>query len=283
MSNKGAITMAKFAVILSEEALTNLVNHSNIEDVNASARHHRQQHSNDLTKTEKELFFLITGYMVKYFGVAYMTKTTMAKQLDCSTKTVQRGLAKLNELGIIEIFAARRKSGDRRQTANVIRLVRRPAEQRPSEMSCQIVPPKKPVINPKNLNNKTFEESKAKAQPAQVASVTKKELASAYDIPEQVVYATNAIRLSDRKFIELFSNNGAVLRDALFKHVKSSEMTPYLVRWHLTSPAYLKCLNSAAVRTAYVAKHYGVKNVVGYFVRTYCDLVEKEMAVISAA
>ncbi len=60
-------------------------------------------------------------------------------------------------------------------------------------------------------------------------------------------------------------------------------MTPYLVRWDLTSPAYLKCLQSAAVRTAYVAKHYGVKNVVGYFVRTYCDLVEKEMAVISAA
>lgn len=273
--------MAKFAVILSKEAITNLINHSNVEDVNATARYHRQQHSKNLTKTEKELFFLVTGYMVKHFGVAYMTKTTMATKLDCSTKTIQRGLKKLSDLGIIEIFAARRKSGDRRQTANVIRLVRRPAEQRPTEVSHRNVPPKKPVINPKNLNTNTFEQ--ADSQRPAVASVTKKELASAYDIPEQIVYATNALRLSDRKFVELFSNNGAVLRDALFKHVKGEEMTPYLVRWDLVSPVYLKCLNSAAVRTAYVAKHYGVKNVVGYFVRTYCDLVAKEMAVISAA
>lgn len=282
MSYKGAILMAQFAVILSEEAITNLVNHSNLEDVNATARYHRQQHSNNLTKTEKELFFLITGYMVKHFGVAYMTKTTMAAKLGCSTKTIQRGLKKLSDLGIIEIFASRRKSGDRRQTANVIRLVRRPAEQRPAQCPSGNVPPKNPELSPsKDLSSKSFEENDSQ-RPA-VASVTKKELASAYDIPEQIVYATNALRLSDRKFIELFSNNGAVLRDALFKHVKSSEMTPYLVRWDLVSPTYLKCLNSAAVRTAYVAKHYGVKNIVGYFVRTYCDLVEKEMAVIAVA
>lgn len=273
--------MTKFAVILSEEAITNLVNHSNVEDVNASARYHRQQHSKDLTKTEKELFFLITGYMVKHFGVAYMTKTTMAAQLDCSTKTIQRGLKKLSDLGIIEIFAARRNTGDKRQTANVIRLIRRPAEKRPTEVSHRNVLPKKPVINLKNLNTNTFEQTDS--QRPTIASVTKKELASAYDIPEQIVYATNALRLSDRKFVELFANDGVALRDALFKHVTNAEMTPYLVRWDLTSPAYLKCLNSAAVRTAYVAKHYGVKNVVGYFVRTYCDLVEKEMAVISAA
>jgi len=277
--------MAKFAVILSEEALTNLVNHSNVEDVNVSARYHRQQHSNDLTKTEKELLFLITGFMVKHFGVAYMTKTTMAKQLGCSTKTIQRGLRKLSDLGIIEIFAARRKTGDKRQTANVIRLVRCPEER--CEAKCptgnaDFVPPKDQDLNHKTLSTTTFEADADRPQ-APVASLTKKELASAYDIPEQIVYATNALRLSDRKFIELFSNNGAVLRDALFKHVQDVEMTPYLVRWDLMSPVYLKCLQSAAVRTAYVAKHYGVKNVVGYFVRTYCDLVEKEMAVISAA
>lgn len=273
--------MTKFAVILSEEAITTLVNHSNVEDVNASARYHRQQHSKDLTKTEKELFFLITGYMVKHFGVAYMTKTTMAAKLDCSTKTIQRGLKKLSDLGIIEIFAARRNTGDKRQTANVIRLVRRPEKQNVPQTPVQNVPAKDQDLNHKTLNTNTFEQTDS--QRPTVASVTKKELASAYDIPEQIVYATNALRLSDRKFIELFANNGVALRDALFKHVKSSEMTPYLVRWDLTSPAYLRCLQSAAVRTAYVAKHYGVKNVVGYFIRTYCDLVEKEMAVIAAA
>lgn len=272
--------MTKFAVILSEEAITNLVNHSNVEDVNASARYHRQQHSKDLTKTEKELFFLITGFMVKHFGVAYMTKTTMAAQLDCSTKTIQRGLKKLSDLGIIEIFAARRNTGDKRQTANVIRLVRRPVEQRPTEVSHRNVPPKKPVINHKNLNINTFEQTDS--QRPEIASVTKKELASAYNIPEQIVYTTNALRLSDRKFVELFANNGAVLRDALFKRATNDALTPLLVRWELTNPVYLACLKSAAIRTAYVAKQRPIRNMTAYFIATYCDLVVKEMQAIEA-
>lgn len=274
--------MTKFAVILSEEAITNLVNHSNVEDVNASARHHRQQHGKDLTKTEKELFFLITGYMVKHFGVAYMTKTTMAAKLDCSTKTIQRGLKKLSDLGIIEIFAARRKSGDRRQTANVIRLVRRPAEQRPAQCPSGNVPPKTHVLSlSKDLSSKTFEEKPTEQAPA-VASVTKKELAEAYNIPQEVVYATNALRLSDRKFIELFANDGSVLRDALFKRATDDTLTPLLVRWELTTPVYLACLKSAAIRTAYVAKHRNVRNITAYFIATYCDLVAKEMQAIEA-
>lgn len=278
--------MSKFAIILSEEAVSSLANHADKTDVNKSHAYHRDRLSNDLNKTEQKVLFLISTYSVKYPGVSYMSKSTMADKLECSPRTIQRAIGTLAELGAIEVFSARRKAGDKRQTANVLRLVRRPdepvSEAVVSPENCGFDSPLDPNLNPKTLNTNTFEADADRPQ-APVASVTKKELASAYDIPEQIVYATNALRLSDRKFIELFANNGAVLRDALFKHVQDVEMTPYLVRWDLTSPAYLKCLQSAAVRTAYVAKHYGVKNVVGYFVRTYCDLIEKEMAVISAA
>lgn len=277
--------MSKFAIILSEEALTSLANHADKTDVNKSHAYHRDRLCNELNKTEQKLLFLISTYSVKYPGVSYMSKSTMADKLGCSPRTIQRAIGTLAELGAIEVFSARRRTGDKRQTANVLRLVRRPSEPATdgvvSPENGVFDSPIDPDLNPKNLNTNTFEQTES--QRPTVASVTKKELASAYDIPEEVVYATNALRLSDRKFIELFSNNGAVLRDALFKHVKSSEMTPYLVRWDLMSPVYLKCLQSAAVRTAYVAKHHGVRNIVGYFVRTYCDLVEKEMAVIAAA
>lgn len=277
--------MSKFAIILSEEALTSLANHADKTDVNKSHAYHRDRLCNELNKTEQKLLFLISTYSVKYPGVSYMSKSTMADKLGCSPRTIQRAIGTLAELGAIEVFSARRRTGDKRQTANVLRLVRRPSEPATdgvvSPENGVFDSPIDPDLNPKNLNTNTFEQTDSQ-RPA-VASVTKKELASAYDIPEQIVYATNALRLSDRKFVELFANNGVALRDALFKHVQDVEMTPYLVRWDLTSPAYLKCLQSAAVRTAYVAKHYGVKNVVGYFVRTYCDLVEKEMAVISAA
>lgn len=273
--------MSKFAIILSNEALANLANHNDKNDVNASHAYHRDRLRDQLNKTDQNVFFLISKHSVKYFGVSYMSNATMGKKLECSPRTVQRSVAKLAKLGAIEVFAARRKTGDKRQTANVLRLVRRPAEDCPTECRADSVVPINPTLAPsKDLSTKTFEESTDKAPAA--ASVTKKELAEAYDIPEEVVYATNAVRLSDRKFIELFANNGAVLRDALFKRVNDASLTPLLVRWDLTNPVYLRCLKSATIRTAYVAKQRPIRNMTAYFIATYCDLVIKEMQAIEA-
>lgn len=274
--------MSKFAIILSNEALANLANHNDKQDVNASHAYHRDRLRDELNKTDQSVFFLISKYSVKYCGVSYMSNSTMAEKLECSPRTVQRSIAKLSKLGAIEVFAARRKTGDKRQTANVLRLVRRPAEACPTECRTETVVPINPTLAPsKDLSTKTFESKPTEQAPA-VASVTKRELAEAYDIPEEVVYATNAVRLSDRKFVELFANNGAVLRDALFKRATNDALTPLLVRWELTNPVYLACLKSAAIRTAYVAKHRNVRNITAYFIATYCDLVVKEMQAIDS-
>ena len=282
LSCKGESTMSKFAIILSKESLANLSNHTDKVDVNASHAYHRDRLRDQLNKTDQNVFFLISQHSVKYFGVSYMSNATMGKKLECSPRTVQRSVAKLAKLGAIEVFAARRKTGDKRQTANVLRLVRRPAEDCRAECHTKSVTPIDSSLNPKtNKDLKSFEERPTEQAPA-AASVTKKELAEAYDIPQEVVYATNAVRLSDHKFIELFANNGAVLRDALFKRVTDASLTPLLVRWDLTTPVYLACLKSAAIRTAYVAKHRNVRNITAYFIATYCDLVVKEMQAIEA-
>ena len=281
--------MEKLTLMLNDATLQSLSNHASKEELNATFAAHRDRIKDELTKTEREIFFMLACYSVKYPGVSWLAHKTIASDLGCSTKTVQRAFNKFVALGAVEVFEAKR-TRDKRRTANIVRFIKVVESAQESQMSEKMsrrdsdyVQSLDSLTNTNNLKDlKTFEAKPTEQTPA-VASVTKKELASAYDIPEQIVYATNALRLSDRKFIELFSNNGAVLRDALFKHVQDVEMTPYLVRWDLMSPVYLKCLNSAAVRTAYVAKHHGVKNIVGYFVRTYCDLVEKEMAVISAA
>ncbi|WP_251127284.1 HTH domain-containing protein [Exiguobacterium sp. s162] len=225
---------------------------------------------------------MISQHSVKYYGVSYMSNATMGKKLACSPRTVQRSIAKLSKLGAIEVFAARRKTGDKRQTANVLRLVRRPADDCRAKCHTKSVTPIDSSLNPKtNKDLKTFEAKPTEQAPA-VASVTKQELAEAYNIPEEAVYTTNAVRLSDRKFVELFANNGAVLRDALFKRVTDEALTPLLVRWELTNPVYLACLKSAAIRTAYVAKQRPIRNVTAYFIATYCDLVVKEMQAIEA-
>lgn len=276
--------MSKFAIILSNEAIANLANHNDKQDVNASHAYHRDRLRDELNQTDFNVLFLISQHSVKYPGVSFMAKSTMADKLECSPRTVQRSIAKLAELGAIEVFSARRRGGDKRQTANVLRLVRRPAEPADTPTDTPVVSPTNSFTNPKaykDLKIKTFEAKPTEQAPA-VASVTKQELANAYDIPQEVVYATNAVRLSDRKFIELFANSGAVLRDALFKRATNDALTPLLVRWELTNPVYLACLKSAAVRTAFVAKHRNVRNITAYFIATYCDLVTKEMQAIDS-
>lgn len=274
--------MSKFAIILSNEALANLANHTDKADVNASHAYHRDRLRDQLNKTDQNVFYLISQHSVKYFGVSYMSNATMGKKLECSPRTVQRSIAKLSKLGAIEVFAARRKTGDKRQTANVLRLVRRPADDCRAECHTKSVTPIDSLLNPKtNKDLKTFEVKPTEQAPA-VASVTKKELAEAYDIPEEVVYSTNAVRLSDRKFVELFANNGAVLQNALFKCATDDALTPMLVRWELTNPVYLRCLKSAAIRTAFVAKQRPIRNMTAYFIATYCDLVTKEMQAIDS-
>lgn len=280
---KGPTMMDNLTLILNNATLQSLANHANKDELNATFAAHRDRIKDELTKTEREIFFMLACYSVKYYGVSWLSHKTIAGDLGCSTKTVQRAFNKFVSLGAVEVFVAKRPQ-DRRQTANIVRFVK-VAETTECPVNVEEVEtnvhPRTTFLNTNNLKPNTFEESTAKAQPA-VASISKQELATAYDIPQEVVYATNAVRLSDRKFIELFSNNGAVLRDALFKRVTDDALTPLLVRWELTNPVYLRCLKSAAIRTAYVAKHRNVRNITAYFIATYCDLVIKEMQTIEA-
>lgn len=276
--------MNNLTLILNNATLQSLANHANKDELNATFAAHRDRIKDELTKTEREIFFMLACYSVKYYGVSWLSHKTIAGDLGCSTKTVQRAFNKFVSLGAVEVFVAKRPQ-DRRQTANIVRFVK-VAETAECPVNVEEIEtnvhPTNTSLNTKNLKHiKTFEESTAEAQPA-VASVSKQDLAMAYDIPADVVYATNAIRLSDRKFVELFANNGAVLRDALFKRATNDALTPMLVRWELTNPVYLRCLKSAAVRTAYVAKQRPIRNVTAYFIATYCDLVVKEMQAIDS-
>lgn len=277
--------MKNLTLILNNATLQSLANHANKDELNTTFAAHRDRIKDELTKTEREIFFMLACYSVKYYGVSWLSHKTIAGDLGCSTKTVQRAFNKFVSLGAVEVFVAKRPQ-DRRQTANIVRFVK-VAETAECPVNVEEIEtnvhPRTTFLNTNNLKPNTFEQKPtADAQPAPVASVTKQDLATAYDIPADVVYATNAVRLSDRKFVELFANNGAVLRDALFKRATNDALTPMLVRWDLTNPVYLRCLKSAAVRTAYVAKQRPIRNVTAYFIATYCDLVVKEMQAIDS-
>ncbi|MGF0348233.1 helix-turn-helix domain-containing protein [Rhodococcus sp. IEGM1300] len=286
--------MDNLTLILNNATLQSLANHANKDELNATFAAHRDRIKDELTKTEREIFFMLACYSVKYYGVSWLSHKTIAADLGCSTKTVQRAFNKFVSLGAVEVFVAKRPQ-DRRQTANIVRFVK-VAETTECPVNVEEIEtnvhPTNTSLNTKNLKHiKTFEEKPtAEAQPAVDSAtkdsgantVTKQDLAVAHSIPVDVVYATNSVQLSDRKFVELFSNDGAVLRDALFKYAEDDALTPLLVRWDLTNPVYLRCLKSAAVRTAYRAKHFTVRSTTAYFITTYCDLVTKEMQAIEA-
>jgi DNA-binding Lrp family transcriptional regulator len=56
----------------------------------------------ELSETERKLLWLLAGHSCKFVGVSWLKVASMAKTLEVSSKTIQRALKHLKELGIIK-------------------------------------------------------------------------------------------------------------------------------------------------------------------------------------
>ena len=267
--------MSKFAIILSNEALANLANHSNKDDVNASHAYHRDRLRDQLNKTDLNVFFLISQHSVKYFGVSYMSNATMGKKLECSPRTVQRSIAKLSKLGAIEVFAARRKTGDKRQTANVLRLVRRPAEACRAECHTKSVTPIDSLLNPKtNKDLKTFESARECANnSSDEVAVSPQEALEAFGVSPAIRRALLPLALSADKILTLVNPNDT---RNIVNHVQHALMADFpKVAANFELDKYVDVIQSAAIRTTWMAKRKPVHSITGYFLRTLVNELRK--------
>lgn len=273
--------MAKQAItyILNEKTLKSLVNHPDLDALNRSYWYHHDRVKDILTKTEKEIFFLINKYSVKYRGVSYMSHRTIATHINCSTKTVQRAYRKLEKLGVIEAFEAKRTS-DMKQTSSIVRIIRHEEEELDTQESNvqqgtgENVHPETPSPKHPCLSSNTFEG----------ARVPRSELAESFDIPNEVVHATLPLVLPDSKFVELFGQNGRGLYRKVFAEALKLGDKFFLAafyswskEWEMQTDGLVNCLRSASVRTNYMAKTKRVRNVVGYFLNTFWHLYESEL------
>ncbi|WP_051891643.1 helix-turn-helix domain-containing protein [Lysinibacillus sphaericus] len=93
------------------------------EQLNANTIAIREQF-NDIFKpaTKKVLDFLHT-HACKFYGVCYMSKSKIAKQLELHRSTVIRACEQLEALGIIIQYDTKRVNGDKRQSTNAIVFV----------------------------------------------------------------------------------------------------------------------------------------------------------------
>ncbi|MFE6170240.1 hypothetical protein ACFVP8_20525 [Viridibacillus arvi] len=102
------------------ETYLKLQSFKSISKLNEAVKIHRQNFSNQLTKSELATLDLLARFACKYFGVCYLAKSKMADMLEVNIRTVRRACNTLESLGIIKQYALKRHNGDRRQSSNAI-------------------------------------------------------------------------------------------------------------------------------------------------------------------
>lgn len=279
--------MAQSAItyILNDNTLKTLSNHADKDAVNATYWYHVDRVGDTLTKTERNIFKTLTHYMVKFAGVAYTSRATLAKAVGCSVKSVQRAYTKFSKLGIIEIIATKRQS-DMRQTANILRLIPAPVAPQ-TEADPQDVPQENgenvPALNcslaPKDIKDlKTIDSAGARecanaSNGEAVVEATPQQTLNAFNVPAEIQRALMPLSLPVAKLLTLV--NPQDTRN-IVNHVQSALIGDFpKVAANFDMQSYTDVIASAAVRTAWVAKRKPVRNVVGYFLKTLVTELRK--------
>lgn len=104
---------------LEEKTMKDLVTFSSVEELNEAVGQHKKHMP--LSKTEKEIFFVISQYACKFTGVCYLSKQKIAEAAGFkSRRTAIRACNKLERFGMIKQYETRRVKGDKRRSVNII-------------------------------------------------------------------------------------------------------------------------------------------------------------------
>lgn len=299
---KSAITY-----LLNEQTIKGFTTHDTVESLNTTYWAQISANNDALKKTEREIYFRLMQYAVKHVGVAYLTANTMAKLVDRSRSTVMRAYRTLKALNMIEVIPCKRKS-DNRQTASIIRLlplnVEVTVENAPAcESNSEVASEVDVVEIVQSDKAKSIVESMNETQiatqglpevthqePLSLNSFKAKDLKpfdshrdcsalevlNAFNIDQSLIRATQPLALSTSKQVELL-NGGIVVH----LQIALSRSYPAFMR-SLDLSAYTDAIQSAAIRTAFVAKRKQIQNVVGYFLKTLTTLIDAELAALAA-
>lgn len=294
--------MAKAAItyILSDSTLESLINHADKKDVNKTYWFHHDRLNKTLSKSDKKIFLEISRHSVKYPGVSYMARATIAKKLGISVKTVQRCVSKLKEHGAVEVINTKRKT-DMRQTANILRMIRPEdfeyrfnnetatvdvfVHEDVQQDGAEIVSPVNNAhINKNQKDLKTFDSASARECANEdsgeaVVEATPQQTLDAFNVPAEIQRALMPLSLPVAKLLTLANPQDT---RSIVNHVQSALIGDFpKVAANFDMPAYADVIQSAAVRTAWVAKRKPVRNVVGYFLKTLITLLREAFMAVT--
>ena len=286
--------------LLNEETIQSFTTHESVEALNTTYWNQINANGESLTKTEREIYFKLTQYAIKHLGASYLTANTMAKLVEKSRSTVMRAYRTLKALDMIEIINCKRKS-DNRQTASIIRLLplnvevtaeNAPAYESNSEVASEVdtdenVQSDKAKSSVKSINE-TQDDTQGLPEVTHQEPLSFKALKdlktfdkgewsaltvlNAFNINQSLIRATQPLALSATKQFELL-NGGIVIH---LQIALSRKFRAFMRNFDIL--AHLDAIQSAAVRTAFVAKRKQVRNIVGYFLRTLVALISESFA-----
>lgn len=120
---------------------------NSLEHLNESIRLAFQNFKSILTKSSMRVLAHIAKYSVKYLGVSFLSKQSIAETLDINIRTVRRSIRQLEELCLIKSYRLKRVNNDRRETSSAIVI------QPVVSNVLPICPSNKQSINKKDINN----------------------------------------------------------------------------------------------------------------------------------
>ena len=105
------------------DTYTSLQPFESVEQLNENTIAIREQYSDQLTPSTKQVLDVLHRYACKYPGLSYLSKSKIASMVGVTRMTVIRACNTLESLGIIVQRKLNRHNGDKRQSSNAITFV----------------------------------------------------------------------------------------------------------------------------------------------------------------
>ena len=93
---------------------------NSVHEMDAAVEQHIQQHYYALTESERAIVYKLASHALNYPGACHLKASTIANNLEISTKTVYRAIKKLESLGIIKKETTTKGKGGRGASIYII-------------------------------------------------------------------------------------------------------------------------------------------------------------------
>lgn len=245
MSKKAAIT-----IIASTDTYQNLSSFKNIDDLNSTVRHYKENFADELNKNVVRVLDALHRYSALYKGVSFRTKNNLAIELKISRRTVIRACQKLESLGIIKQYDMKRQS-DMKQTSNaiVIQPIHQNVTQETAEIDQKCHTKKTNSTSLKQIINNNVKESSVTFDHTFVSSSIPKEFIEAvspfYNAPESIYKLWHRLTLaisktgSDTTLDHNLNEYIKVFKESIYKlkqgKIRKSIFGYLYSAWHVTA------------------------------------------------